>query len=252
MVAGTWNNQDGLYLQFGTQKAVPEIGGDYLVYGEVREVEQYIPLVPTQWSVANAFTVAAPPASLTFVGTGTAAAAGIQSLTTLMPLQITAPQTASGSTLILSNTQLFIERVELLTLQTIAPTGNTMTVGLVGNTLGTPNSTFVQLAPNAGFQLIGTSAATGLTLTSNAAVGNYVLFNTPGVTGTVFAGGVPTATTGNGGAWIGNVPLVTTTLSPSISGTQQSAWISTLTNGAFTSGLLKLRVRYWLYGNISY
>lgn len=257
MVAGTWYNQDGLYLQYGTQKAVPEVGGDYLVYAENREIEQYIPLVPTTWGNGNP-SVAAPPTSLTFSGTGTAAQAGIQSLTTLFPLQLTAPQTASGSALTLSNTQLFIERVELLTLQTIAPTGNTMTVGLVAtNPAGGNNpSTFVQLAPNAGFQLIGTSAGTGVTLTSNATVGDYVLFNVAGTTGTVFGGGVPTATTGNGGAWIGNAPLVTTTFTNLTStGGQtgpENAWISTLTNGAFTAGLLKLRVRYWLYGNIQY
>ncbi len=47
MVAGTWTNQDGLYLQFGTQKAIPEIGGDYLAYGSNRIYEQYIPLGTT-------------------------------------------------------------------------------------------------------------------------------------------------------------------------------------------------------------
>jgi hypothetical protein len=251
MVAGTWYNQDGLYLQYGTQKPVPEVGGDYLVYGETREIEQYIPLVPTTWSTASAFTVLAPPTSLTFVGTGTAAAAGIQSVNTFFPLQITTPQTASGSALTLSATQLFMERVELVTLQTIAPTTNTMTVGLVTTSQlpGSPNATFTQVTPNAGFQILGTSAATGVTLGATIApVGTYVLFNIPGATGTVFGGGVPTATTGNGGAWLGNVPLVTNAITP----LPQSAWISILTNGAFTGGLLKIRIKYNLYGNISY
>lgn len=250
MVSGFWYNQDGLPLQYGTSKATPEMGGDYLVYGEYREIEQYIPLVPTTWGTGGQ-AVAAPPTSLTFVGTGTPAAAGIQSLDLSFPLQTTALQTASGSALTLSNPQLFIETVELLTLQTIAPTTNTMTVGLVTTSQlpGTPNAVFTQVTPNAGFQLIGTSAATGLTLgASIAPIGSRVLFNIPGATGTVFGGGVPTATTGNGGGWIGNVPLVTNAITP----LPNSAWISTLTNGAFTAGLLKVRVKYHIYGAINF
>src|SRR5215467_3925759 len=239
MVAGSWYNQDGLYLQYGTSKAIPEIGGDYLVYGEVREVEQYIPLVPTQWSTAAAFTVGAPPT--TFSGSSTALAAGIQSVTTLMPLQVTAPQTATGSALTLSNTQLFIEKVELQSLQTVAPTTNTMTVGLVLTSPGTPSSTFVQATPNAGTQLIGDTTP----LTLNAAIGNvgsWAIFNKATATGTVFNGGVPVARTGNGGGSIGTVPPVTNAITP----LPTSAWISTITSGTFTAGLLKIRVRYHL------
>lgn len=258
MVSGYWLNADGLNLQYGVQKAVPEIGGDYLYYGEYREVEQYIPLVPTNWGLGNP-VVAAPPTSLTFSGTGTAAQAGIQSLTTFMPLQITAPQTASGSALSITNPQIFIECVELLTLQTVAPTTNTMTVGLVlsqpaGSTA--TSSSFVQVAPSAGFQLIGSSASTGVTLNAAAATsGVRVLFNVGGAAGTVFGGGVPTATTGNAGAWVGvSMPLVTTTFTNE--GTSQSipneAWLSILTNGAFTAGLLKMRIKYFVYGNINY
>jgi len=39
MVGGSWMNNDGLYLQYGTQKAVPTTMGDYLSYGEWRDVE---------------------------------------------------------------------------------------------------------------------------------------------------------------------------------------------------------------------
>ncbi len=246
MVSGFWYNQDGLTLQYGTQKAVPEMGGDYLMYGEYREVEQYIPLVTTQWGTAPANQVPPPPTS--FTGNTTTIAAGIQSLTTLMPLQVTAPQTASGSALTLSNPQLFIERVELLTLQTIAPTTNTMTVGLVLTNPGTPNSTFVQATPNAGAQLIG--ATTPLTLgAAQAVVGSLTQFYEATVPGTTFTtAGVPVTTTGNGGAWIGNVPLVTNAITP----LPQSAWISTIVSGAFTAGLVKLRVKYFIYGNINF
>lgn len=263
MVAGTWTNADGLPLQFGTQKAIPEIGGDFLYYGEYREVEQYIPLVPTNWGLGMP-AVAAPPQSLTFASPATTAvAAGIQSLTTFMPLQITAPQSASGSALSLTNPQLYIEKVELVCLQTVAPTTNTMTIGLVtvqpaGNTATSSN--YVQIAPNAGVQIIG--ATTPLTLnTAVGTAGAYTQFTTNTAPGAAFAGtagtggGVPIATTGNAGAWVGaNVPLVTTTFTNE--GTSQSiptqAWLSILTSGAFTAGLLKLRVKYNIYGNINY
>lgn len=39
MVAGNWFNNDGLFVQFGTSKAVPTTMGDYLSLGETREVE---------------------------------------------------------------------------------------------------------------------------------------------------------------------------------------------------------------------
>lgn len=39
MTAGNWRNGDGLYLQYGTQKAVPTTMGDYMVYGDTRELE---------------------------------------------------------------------------------------------------------------------------------------------------------------------------------------------------------------------
>lgn len=39
MTAGSWLNTDGLYVQYGTQKAVPTTMGDYMVYGDTREIE---------------------------------------------------------------------------------------------------------------------------------------------------------------------------------------------------------------------
>ncbi len=44
MVAGNWFDTDGLYRQYGTTKAVPETGGDYLRYGEYRQQEYTIDL----------------------------------------------------------------------------------------------------------------------------------------------------------------------------------------------------------------
>lgn len=251
MSTGTWFNNDGLYLQYGTQKAVPEIGGDYLQYGEYREVEQYIPFVPTTWGTGN---VAVPGVQTSaFSGTTTAIAAGIQSLTTIMPLQLTAPQTASSNALTLSNTQIFIERVELVTLQQVLPVSLTMNVGLVTqNPVVGGSSTFVQVTPNAGGQLIGTDGSSGTTLTLTAVVGDtgsYTLFNIPFGVGTAFHAGVPVVTTGTAGGWVGkSMPLVTNSITP----LPTSAWISTLVNGTPTAGLMKMRVKYFIYGNISY
>lgn len=262
MVAGYWVNNDGLSLQFGTQKAIPDMGGDYLVYGETREIEQYIPLVPTNWGLGMP-AVAAPPTTLTFgsITQTTPQSVGIQSFTTMMPLQVTAPQTASGSALSITNPQLYIEKVELVCLQTVAPTTNTMTVGLVVAQNQSVPGTYIQVTPNAGVQIIG--ATTPLTL--NTAVGTagcYTTFTTNTAPGAAFGGtggtggGVPVATTGNAGAWVGaNVPLVTNTNFDPTGSAQslpQEAWISTLTSGAFTSGLLKMRIKYCVYGNINY
>jgi len=111
MVAGQWYNQDGLYLQYGTQKAVPEVGGDYLVYGETREAESYVGLVPFTFSSGSS-SIVVPAAPTSFSGTTTAAAAGITSLTTMMPLQNTAPiVTTTSGNLIINAPQIFIESV---------------------------------------------------------------------------------------------------------------------------------------------
>jgi hypothetical protein len=39
MVGGNWMNNDGLFIQFGTSKAVPTTMGDYLSLGEWRDIE---------------------------------------------------------------------------------------------------------------------------------------------------------------------------------------------------------------------
>lgn len=39
MVGGSWMNNDGLYIQYGTSNATPTTAGDYLSYGETREIE---------------------------------------------------------------------------------------------------------------------------------------------------------------------------------------------------------------------
>lgn len=39
MVGGNWTNNDGLFIQFGTSKAVPTTMGDYQSPGEWRDIE---------------------------------------------------------------------------------------------------------------------------------------------------------------------------------------------------------------------
>ena len=41
---GSWMDSDGLYRQYGVTKAVPTTAGDYLMYGETREIELTIDL----------------------------------------------------------------------------------------------------------------------------------------------------------------------------------------------------------------
>ena len=235
MVAGFWYNQDGLPLQYGTQKVIPELGGDYLVYGETREIEQLIPLVPMTVGSAGV-QVPAPPT--TFTGTTTPIAAGIQSLTTLVPLQGTAVNTG-GTTITLTGTQLFFEEVTVETLIGAAG-GTSIAVGLVTTSPGTPSSSFVQCTPNAGVQLI-----TSLLTAQMNTPGERISFTIPSTTGLKW----DTATAvGTSGAWLGNVPLVTNAITP----LPESAWISTIATGAFTNGLIKLRLRYTIYGDISF
>jgi len=239
MVAGFWYNQDGLPLQYGTQKQIPEMGGDYLVYGETREIEQYIALVPTTWGnpVGSVFTV--PAAPTTFSGTGTPIQAGIQSLTTEFPLQITAVNTG-GTTITFSQTQVFIEEVTVETL--IGATGGTsLAVGLVTTSPGTPSSSFVQVTPNAGTQILN-----GLVIARIATAGQRTSFTIPGTTGLQWDAAATSAA--GGGTWLGNTPLVTNAITP----LPQSAWLSAIATGAFTNGLIKIRVRYTLYGNIGF
>ena len=54
-MAGTYLNKDGLYLKYGTTKAVPIIGGDFLSYGQSRnlEIDVDISTLTTTASIIN-------------------------------------------------------------------------------------------------------------------------------------------------------------------------------------------------------
>lgn len=240
MSTGFWLNQDGLALQFGTQKAIPELGGDYVAFGPNRVIETYISLATATWGTGQ--QVPALPSS--FSGTTTPIAAGIQSMTQLFPLQGTAPVTAatSGNGLLLVNPQLYIDQIDLEVLVgASAGTGGATGLTGIGLALTTSGSSaaFVQVTPNAGVQLVGA--------TSNAQMGvgkHYTWYADGTASGT---SSPPTA-----GSWLGNVPLVTNSITP----LPVNAFISALATGGTYSGttaagLLKLRISYNIYGAIN-
>lgn len=262
MVAGTWLNQDGLYLQFGTQKAVQDVGGEYMTYGSTREIETYISLAGTTIGSSGSF-VQIPALPNGFTGTGTAIQAGVQSLTNIFPLQATAPVTSAtgGNGLILTAPQLYIDQIELEVLVTAnAGTGGATGlsgIGLVYATEAGASSAFAQIAPNAGVQLMGAinnaAMTAGATWTfrpnANGVAANggagFIQYSTAAATN------LPTAP-----AWIGNVPQVTSFLNGSSGALANSAYISALATGGTYSGttaagLLKLRIRYTTYGSIN-
>lgn len=256
MVAGTWVNNDGLILQFGTQKAIPEIGGDYLAYGDVREVETYLTFAPTYWGAGtNPSPVLPTPISgATFNGTGTPAQAGITSLTTMFPLQGVANgfSTAGGSAftgnasgvMIINNTQLWIDQIDLEVLSTFnagaSGTCTSFSVGLV--TWNSSTNAWVQVTPNTGVQVVGTAVVANL-----VAGKHWTWYSDGSVFGSASAS-APTA-----GSWLGNVPLVTNAIVPlptnaffAVQGITATSTVA----GSGASGLARLRVRYNIYGNI--
>lgn len=260
MVSGFWFNQDGLPIQYGTQKPIPEMGGDYMVYGETRELEQYIPLVPMQFT-SSGLQVPAPATS--FSGTSTPAAAGIVSMTTFFPLAQTAPTTAASSSVItVSQPQIFIEQVEVDTLMAVTASGVTtgsISVGLVTSEnavqASSANGAFVQLTSSVGsagqqilnaFPLVASSS-----VTAQGGVGAKTVYTGP-ANGFTFSGAGSATVSAGGGSWVGIFsPIPTNSLTP----LPQSAWLSsvlTLNAGSLTSGLLKLRIKYVMFGNINY
>jgi hypothetical protein len=67
MSFGSWLNNDGLLLQYGTQKAIPDQGGDYLAYGQVRVAEVVIDLTSLTTSPQIQSQTTFFPAGLNFI-----------------------------------------------------------------------------------------------------------------------------------------------------------------------------------------
>jgi hypothetical protein len=279
MVAGQWYNPDGLLVNYGTQKAFPELGGSYLAYGETRVVEVYISLAQTTFgNPTGGSNVQVPALPSSFAGGfGSAAqSAGILSLNTFLPLQTIAPivTATAGLGLLLNQEQIWMDRVEFLTLIP-ANTGNATTatglqgIGLVGQvgqgqTVATSSApVFVQITPNSTTQILGAvSTATmsnqsKFTFWPSGSTGSATNM-TAWPTGSSASLSSPTA-----GVWGGNFPLITNTqTNPSWASPQNpsglipwgylASWASTgQYTGSTAAGLCKVRVFWNKYGVIN-
>lgn len=273
MVAGSWLNADGLPLQYGTSKALPEAGGDYLAYGDTREIGLTLNLcapgtgaggvlytggstVNTSGGYTAQFT-----SGTAFQGVPTTANfwTGIVSNTTLFPLQTISPTLsttsiygASGTGNIFSAPQLVIEEIDVYTIIGMTATGSAtgISLGLVYASPETSTGTaqqYIQVTPNAGVQLLSSLP--------NAA------FTTAGQRVQVTKGSVAVGTTGmtstGSGSWLsGQVPLVTNSTLPNGS-LPTTAFLSIQSAGGYytlspaTAGLIEVRIKYHYVGQIN-
>jgi hypothetical protein len=65
MVGGNYLDPDGLFRQYGTSKAIPTTAGDYLSYGEWRDIELTLNLGTSPLSTAGTYIIG----NTTFLGT---------------------------------------------------------------------------------------------------------------------------------------------------------------------------------------
>jgi hypothetical protein len=158
MSSGSWTNSDGLYIQFGTAKAVAETAGDYLSYGASRVIEATINL-----------------ASLT---TGA---------TTIISNTLQFP---AGTGIIVDKVELETE-VALGPITSGAPTTATLTVGLIQNDRTTAGTTYGASAFLAAVTSTVMSTAGNLTTytAGTASAGNYIgVYNTQWNTNSITSG----------------------------------------------------------------
>jgi hypothetical protein len=245
MVAGNWLNNDGLNLNYGTTKALPEIAGDFMTYGDNREIEIYLNLAA---QTQNGSPGLLQYSTLNFgSSTTTLAAAGVISDTLIFPLN-NATTSLYGAGTSPTYPIIYLEQIEVIVLQAAVPSGATgINLGLVTaqtgqTTANAPPTWLIQVLPNAGTQLLS-----NLTQTNIATVGQKIIL-TP-----LVADSIPVASAVGQGSWLalGNMPL-TTTLSSVGGPLAGSAWLSAgAIGGTYTSGLLKIRIKYCIYGVIN-
>lgn len=256
MTSGSWLNNDGMYLQFGTQKAVPELAGDYKAYAANRVLEILIsPGALSFGTPANQANSAPLPSSFqgTIASQTATANTGIVSYTTLFPLQPTAPVTAPAATSILSivNPQIYIDQIDVevlvaFTAGTSSATGLTgvgLVVALPAN--GANPSSWAQVTPNAGVQFLG--AATNAQMTAGK---KWSYLPDGAIIGST---NPPVA-----GSWLGNVPLTTLAETFLPGSLPNNAYISAIASGgaysgatATAGGLMRMRVFYNIFGSIN-
>lgn len=168
-----WTNKDGLFLQYGTDKSVPETGGDFMALGDNRIFEVLIDLTKL---------------------TSTAA---IQSNTAIFP----------------DGANLYIEQVQAVA-ETAAASGTSFSVGLIQMDRATIPANYSTAFINAETQANMGTAGKKITYTN----------------GTTNAGGL-----------IGTSPASTT----------GPYYVTALSSGTFTTGLIRVRVFYHGIGTIS-
>lgn len=117
MAGGNWMNNDGLFLQMGTSKAIPTTMGDFLSYGETRDIEFTLTpstltatpaiqgnttFLPTGVYIESIMTQAeaTPPAGGTSISIGTMRAdrSTVISNVALLNLQVLASHNTAGET----------------------------------------------------------------------------------------------------------------------------------------------------------
>lgn len=164
-MAQNWTNSDGLFLQFGTDKAIAETAGEFLSYGDNRIVEVFIDLTKLTTTAA------------------------IQSNTEIFP---------AG----LSN-QMFIEQVQVV-VETGATTSSsaTLDVGLIQMDRATIPSNYTTAFINAETQSNLSTAGKKITYVQNTTNAGGLIGSSPSsTTGPYYI----TATTGTGTFTAGKV-----------------------------------------------
>lgn len=172
-MAQNWTNKDGLFLQFGTDKATAETWGDYLSYGDNRVCEGLVDL------------------------TKLTSTAQILSNTTIFP----------------SGTNWYIEQVQAVA-ETAAASGTSFSIGLIQMDRATIPANYSTAFINAEVNASMTPAGKKVTY----------------VNGTSNAGGL-----------IGSSPAAAT----------GPYYITGLSSGTFTTGLIRVRIFYHGIGTIS-
>jgi len=237
MTTGSWLNYDGLYLQYGVTKAVPEQGGDYVMYGPWRSLEVLISLGAASFSnPANANNLSALPSSFqgTVASQTTAANTGILSYTTFFPLQPTAPVNAAtaGGIITIVNPQLMISQIDFECLTDATATGSAtgingvgLVVALPANGANPPSWAAVTPITNAGRHLLGA------VVNAKMAKGKHYTFYADG---TAFG----TSSPPTAGDWMGTVttgyqiPLTTNSTSYLPGGIPNNAYLNCYTTGS--------------------
>lgn len=259
MIAGNWINYDGLNLNYGTQKTLPEIAGEFGLDGDQRVLEIYLNLAANTVAVGHNVLPAIPQYSTSAninANTTTLAAAGIVSDTLLFPTQVYDNSTYWSSGAAQSgvlNPQLFIESVETRTL--IPATGGAATslnLGLTtlqtGQTSG-PSTWIVPIAST----MDTANAYTQILNTFTNAIMRYsgqTQFAYPNANGAEY---LPLSGGAGAGTWVvnGNVPITTTAQSTATGAPlAQSAFLTAgAVSGTYNGGLLKVRIKYSVYGS---